>query len=470
MDNEERRARGERRRRLAVAAGLVSGGLCGIGAAGLTATAGAPDVPTDDRPPLVEATHLPPLLTVPGEPVELRYDVYCLPVPETGPDEPCAATGSVFARAGASGPFRELRLVERPSVAEGRLSVRLPDDLARSRTGFSYYAILRNPATGAETTVPPGGAGAPQRSLPLEGAVEVRLGAHRFGAAAAPSARVARAAWGSGPASVGLEPGRNLAPIGATSFDVGADGTVHLLDEANRRVLRWRPGASRPEVVPVEIDGTLADLSVAGDGTMHVLESTGPAGAGPFLRSFAADGTALGATRVAQAASQVRIGAGGTAVVNEPAGGLWSSVARAGRPLGAATRSASGRPGRSLAEGGEVVVLRVGDEIRLSLVDARGARKSWRITSETPIAEVQLAEPLGRRLVVVARLYSDAADEFLVLVLGAAGVEARFAVDTLEWAESAPLSRFRLVGSSLYRLGSTPAHAFVDRFDLPGAR
>ena len=28
---------------------------------------------------LIEATHLPPLLTVPGEPVTLRYDIYCAP-------------------------------------------------------------------------------------------------------------------------------------------------------------------------------------------------------------------------------------------------------------------------------------------------------------------------------------------------------------------------------------------------------
>ena len=39
-------------------------------------------------------------------------------------------------------------------------------------------------------------------------------------------------------------------------------------------------------------------------------------------------------------------------------------------------------------------------------------------------------------------------------------------VDAAEWAESAPLARFRLAGSSLYHLGSTPSEAFVDRFDL----
>ncbi len=79
---------------------------------------------------------------------------------------------------------------------------------------------------------------------------------------------------------------------------------------------------------------------------------------------------------------------------------------------------------------------------------------------------MQLAEALGTRLVVVARVYSDTQDEFVALLLGAAGLERKLALDSADWAETAPLSRFRLVGSSLYQLGSTPANVFVDRFDL----
>jgi hypothetical protein len=93
-------------------------------------------------------------------------------------------------------------------------------------------------------------------------------------------------------------------------------------------------------------------------------------------------------------------------------------------------------------------------------------RQTWRVSSETPLAEVQLAEPLGNRLVVVVRTYTDNADEFVVLVLGPRGIEERFALDSADWAETAPLSRFRLVGRSLYQLGSTPAGLFVDRIDL----
>ena len=76
------------------------------------------------------------------------------------------------------------------------------------------------------------------------------------------------------------------------------------------------------------------------------------------------------------------------------------------------------------------------------------------------------AEPQGGNLVVVARVYSDEHDEFLVLVLGPKGLVHSFAVDSADWAETAPVSRFRLVGRALYRLGSSPSTVFVDRFDL----
>ena len=57
-------------------------------------------------------------------------------------------------------------------------------------------------------------------------------------------------------------------------------------------------------------------------------------------------------------------------------------------------------------------------------------------------------------------------DEFVVLVLDRNGLVERFVVDSAEWAEASALGRFRLVGSSMYRLGSSPAGAFIDRFDL----
>ena len=131
----------------------------------------------------------------------------------------------------------------------------------------------------------------------------------------------------------------------------------------------------------------------------------------------------------------------------------------------------SGRAGRRLADGSEVVVLRTGTgELRLAHVVGDDVRAAWRILSETPLGEVQLAEPTGKRLLVVVKTYTDAADEFVALILDAHGLVRQFAIPSAEWAAAAPLARFRLAGSSLYQLGSTPDGAFVDRYDMEVTR
>jgi hypothetical protein len=279
--------------------------------------------------------------------------------------------------------------------------------------------------------------------------------------------RVATARWGDGPLDVGLEKGRTLDPIGASSFDVDAGGTVFLLDEAHGRLLRWARGENAPERVPLSIDGRLADLTVAGDGSIYVLESVPPAGRStPVVRRFDVHGRDLDVIETAERTpTQIRPGPNGP-VVLESQSHQWMPVAVGGEPASPAVQRSRGHSGRPLRGGGEVVVLRRDNEILVALVDGGAVRRSWRVTSETALGEVQLAEPLGRQLLVVVRVYSELQSEFVALVLGRGGLDHRFAVDAVDWAETAPLARFRLAAESLYRLGSSPAGAFVDRFDL----
>jgi len=144
---------------------------------------------------------------------------------------------------------------------------------------------------------------------------------------------------------------------------------------------------------------------------------------------------------------------------------------RAAPGLGRAEKVRSGRAGRPLADGGEVVVLRTGvGEVRIARVVAGNVRAAWRILSDTPLGEVQLAEPTGNRLVVVVKAFTDAADEFVVLIMDGRGAVRQFSVPSAEWAAAAPLARFRLAGSSLYQLGSTHDGAFVDRYDVEVTR
>jgi hypothetical protein len=445
---------GMRRRR--VVAGTLGAALGVLGATGvLAATSRAVVGGGSATPPRVEATHLPPLLTLPGEAVTLRYDIYC--VGAEAPTAACDADGVVYARAGDAGPFEALPLRLDPAAVEGRYFARIPDALVRS--GFSYYALLRDRTSGASTTLPPSAPEALERSVPIGAAATVvRLGRHTFGSLRVADARVASARWGDGSDDVGLEEqGPDATPIGASSFDVDASGRVTVLDEAHRRLLRWAPNASpRPERIQVAVRGTIGDLSSGSDGNTYVVEAA--AGASPaLLRSFAADGHQVSAVEVGQDADAVRGGPDGP-IVLEPQSGRWFGP---GQPAGAGV-------GRPVGDGLRVVVYRPDPgELRLALVTSSGTvARGWRIESSTPMGEVQLAEPLAGKLVAVVRVYEERRAEFVALVLGPRGAQSEFSVDAADWAETAPLAHFRLVDGSLYRLGSTPAGVFVDRYDL----
>jgi hypothetical protein len=444
--------------------GLALGAAAGLGAVAAAGSAASGTSPPDrDAARIIDVGHLPPLLRVPGEAATLRFNVFC-PAPD---DEPCHAGGDVFVRAGMTGAFRELPLRRTDDVADGRYVADVPADLAASPEGFSYYAVVRNEATGASLTVPSAGAPAPQLSLPLEHAVVVDLGAHRFGATRHADARVVAAPWGSAPGRVGLLHGPTFGPIGPSAFDVTANGDVVVLDQVNGRVGRWQAGRHAADT-PVDVTGGIADMALEADGTIDVLE---PRGDGdnrtPELRSFSPSGALRSTTPIADRTwSQLREGPQGPEVQQEPSE-QWLPAVRARRSLTRAAQATGGHPGRTLPNGKELVVFRAGaSEARIAEIAGTRVRRAWRIVSRTPLGEVQLAEPLGNRVVVVIRPYTETQDEFLVLVLGDRGVERSFSVDSADWAETAPLARFRLGGSSLYQLGSTPSGMHVDRFDL----
>ena len=86
------------RRRLAVLTlGVVIG--CAAGIASVTLGAAAAQRTGAEQRAVFDATHLPPLLTMPDERAELAYDVHCAAGDDEGAEAGCAARGAVFVRA-----------------------------------------------------------------------------------------------------------------------------------------------------------------------------------------------------------------------------------------------------------------------------------------------------------------------------------------------------------------------------------
>ncbi len=447
------------------AAGVLAGVLAGIGMLSISAAGARPagqSVPPSAR--LFAGAHLPPLLTRPGEPVTLHYALVCAPR-EDG--LPCAGAGDVFIRVGQSGGFTRLPLQRGDDSKEGRYFVEVPPAIAGSPAGFSYYATLRDHETGETLTLPSGGPAAPQRSLQLDAAVDVALGPHSFGHVRHADARAVEAPWGSGAGQLGLAGSKDLGRFGPSAFDVDANGGIAVLDQVNGRLSRWNRGGVPVATTAVKVDRGLADLALEPDGTIDVLEPPSAEHHDPSLKSFRPNGSLRWAQQLSDRTwAKLARGPSGPVVLQDPSE-QWLPVADHGAPHDRGAQARAAHAGRPLGSGRELLVERVGsDELRIAETAGTATVRAWRVTSATSIGEVQLAERLGARLLVVVKTYTDERDEFTALVLDHSGVSQQFSLTPSQWAETAPLARFRLAGTSLYQLGSTEAGAFVDRYDL----
>lgn len=438
-----------RRPRLRSLAGGAAGIAAGvIGGVMLTSASTAGSTSPTGAPPLIDATHVPPVLTLHGDPVRLRFGLVCTPRAD---GLPCDGSGTVYLRAGRSGPFQPYPLQRGDESKDGRYFFDVPASVAGAPNGFSYYAVLRDNATGASVSIPSGGADAPQVSRPLVDPVRVELGTHSFGKTRAPDGRAVAASWGSAAQDVGLAGSRELGFTGPSSFDVEPDGTVDVLDSVNGRIQRWSHG--RHAAIEIGRAEPLADFATEADGSFDVLDVHGT------LRRYGADGTEQWQQALADR-TWVTLDRGAD-VLQEPSE-QWMPVAANGAPL---SRVSQRRAGHGVHHG--VIVDHVGEsELRIAETRGEAPSRGWRITSFTPLGEVQLAEPIGNGVVVVTHAYTDDRDEFVVLVLGDDGATQSFSVASDSWTETAPLGRFRLSRGALYRLRTTPAGAFVDRFDL----
>jgi hypothetical protein len=436
-------------------AGFVLGGL--VGATILTVNVvGASGPQSAGGRAFGEILHTPPLLVAHDEPVSLTYGVVCGSMQDK-PGGTCSPAGSVFVRGPGESSFSEIPLV---ASAEGQLSASVPEKYLTGR-GFDYYASIDN-GRGQSASLPEGGAEAPQHAWIVSGWTSVVLGHARFDRGRAPTAVMARAGWGKGLGELGLDSGREQSRIGPSAFDIAPDGSLVVLDQVNRRLAIYRAG-DPPSYLPIDFSGGEGDLAVGGDGSMYVLDA-----GGPLVRSFDSRGALIaGAPLAEQVADMVRIGPDGPLVHGYPSE-MWFPTGKGRPPVAADRQMTLAQPGRAVRGGLQVVVHGSPKAARFALAGPDGVVRSWLLTSDTLLGEIQLAEPYGDGLLVVLRLWSEKRAEFHVLRLTPTGLAESFVVEPGEWAETASLSRFRLHGSTLYQLRSSASGVEIVAFEIGG--
>jgi len=403
-----------------------------------------------------EILHTPVLLARAGKSVELSYDAVCGALKDE-PGSHCSPSGSVFVRPVGDSTFAKLPL-ERE--ADGLLTAVVP--AADAKKGFDYYVVMDN-GRGRTATLPEAGAKAPQHVWAPTDWTTVNVGAAHFGRALAPSSVLRELSWGRGDAAIGLDSGREQSRIGPSAFDVAPDGSVVLLDQVNHRLAMLRPGA-RTAHVPIGFTGGEGDVAVGGDGTIYVLDSANR----PMVRAFTAGGALIATTPLAEpTADMIRVGPSGPLVHSYPSE-MWLGTGPSRPPLGPEQQLASARAARSTRAGLGVVVHASPADVKLALVRGDRVVHAWFLRGETSFGEVQLAEPYGDGMVVVVRLWNEKHAEFRVLRLAPEGLVQSFDVAPSEWAESASLSRFRLHGSTLYQLRSDPSGIEIAMFEIGG--
>lgn len=432
----------------------------------------SPDVilASGDEDPPAYATHNPPLLVLPGETPELRYEVVCTRTRDD--DTPCEREGDVYVRAFGSSSYERLPLTQGAGYERTSLSVPVPPSFLESG-GFTYYATLRG--GDRSITLPSGGRSGPHRAWVMEESTVVDLQDRPLDDTRPADRIPLDRPWGDGPNDVGLQSGEERSTIGPASFDLAEDGSLLLMDQVNGRVIvREAGGDARP--VPVDVRSSFPDIAAGPAGDFYVLESSSPDEGRPALKRFSDAGKTLASTRIAEwIPSKVRPGPHAPYVYQYPSSMWLPALDRAGGPLSAIEQARRATPALPNQRGRGAVVKVLPEEIRVALTNGRRVLSGWTVTAPTVpggvnLGPVQLADPLRDGVLVAFAAYTDTEDAFRVLRLGPDGVDDDFTVASGNYAETASVSRFRLApDGDLYQLRSSERGAEVVAFDLGGA-
>ena len=411
----------------------------------------------------MDARHNPPLLIVPGEAAELEYDAICRfhPLDTVG----CEPSGQVFLTRN-DGTQRTVTLNPGDAAHKWRLWTAIPADFLTAGTSFTYYATIRDDNTGASVTLPDAGVASPQHAFVANPTSQSSLSATTYPAPATPSATVVSGSWGGSDGQFGLTSGDQQARSGPTSFDVAGDGTTYVLDGVNGRLVSVAPsGLSTSLPLAVQFPLERADLAVASNGALVLSEAVDTTTPGSLQLAVVSTAGKLlaGAPIAGGIADQVRSTPAGTFVHVYP-DDAWQGVVA---PIGASS-GAPETPGIPATAAGEQLVSKVTPtEARFALVSNGTVSRFWRVTSPDQFGELQLAQLDGNDLVVVFRQFDDTHAQFRVLRMTSNGSITRdLIIDTAEYAETSPVSKFRLNAGQLFMARSDTSGFSVARYSL----
>jgi hypothetical protein len=437
--------------RLRVTGILATLGLLMVGGGALKGSVAARPVlasPGDAAVGVLQLFYTPPVLVRAGERVLVPVDVVCATPAGTS----CDATVSVAARAGAEAWHR----VEAPGVKGMRFDLTAPASRASGagRTGRVDFYLSARDASGRSTSL--GSAVAPLSFYVVPDLPVVKVGAIAFGRVRRGRA-VLSLPWGSGPMRAGIQPGIEAATLGPSSFDVDAAGRISVADSLQGRVAVFRDGALLRQ--------TRLSLSARADIAV---------GAGG--RTFVADREhrtvtvrTIGSTSRVESTSSIGSAAGWQ--IHATATGAFVNALPLDAWIGA--DSPLGPPLQGMPSSSDTRVIRLGTErsVRIGLVRGDQVESAVEITSPVRFGEVALADADGAGgLVVVVHVWRSAptaADQYRVIHIRNGRVIETFAVANAKFAETPPLSRFRLApNGDLYHLATRPSGMSIDRYAM----
>jgi len=253
--------------------------------------------------------HAAPALVHTGAPAGLLAGVLCRPSGSPG----CEVISAAVHVSTPRGTSRSL-----PGArAEGGYRFTVPAELVPDE-GFSYWLEFRT-ATGASVTYPPGGGTNPLRVRTTAGLPTAEVAPFSWRDLSRPDATVVFLPYGSDPGQVGQTPGgTDRDPLGPSSFAVGPDGDINVVDWVNDRVEVFSRNGRLTRTLPTPVHGTL-DLAVGVDGSLDLLTLGSE---GVDYQISATDGRVLGSFPVTMGvATRVERGLGGPSVLVGP--GQW---------------------------------------------------------------------------------------------------------------------------------------------------